>query len=74
MFRFDRCEDENLRLFIGTKTNNIGYLSFKAHSKFKIPQSLYVRKDRSQYYVSFCYENGQDESPLSTNEEHLRFL
>ncbi len=34
LFRFDRCEDGNLRLFIGTKTNNIGYLSFKAHRKF----------------------------------------
>ncbi|WP_240778730.1 helix-turn-helix domain-containing protein [Shewanella sp. SNU WT4] len=51
VFRFDRCEDGNLRLFIGTKTNNIGYLSFKAHNKFEIPNSLYVRKERGQYYV-----------------------
>ena len=32
LFRFDCCKDGNLRLFIGTKTNNIGYLSFKASS------------------------------------------
>ena len=74
VFRFDRCEDGNLRLFIGTKTNNIGYLSFKAHSKFETPNSLYVRKECGQYYVSFCYENGKDESELSSNSEHLEFL
>ncbi|MDI4654762.1 MULTISPECIES: RNA-guided endonuclease TnpB family protein [Pseudoalteromonas] len=74
VFRFDRCDDGNLRLFIGTKTNNIGYLSFKAHSKFKFPNSLYVRKERGQYYVSFCYENGQSELGLLDNDEHLSFL
>ena len=74
VFRFDRCEDGNLRLFIGTKTNNIGYLSFKAHSKFEIPNSLYIRKERGQYTVSFCYDNGKSESELSTNAEHLSFL
>jgi putative transposase len=74
VFSFDRCEDGNLRLFIGTKTNNIGYLSFKTHSKFKIPNSLYVRKERGQYYVSFCYENGKSEGELSSNAEHLAFL
>ncbi|SEI57071.1 putative transposase [Allopseudospirillum japonicum] len=74
VFRFDRCEDGNLRLFIGTKTNNIGYLSFKAHAKFQIPNSLYVRKERGQYYVSFCYENEKDESELLSNAEHLAFL
>lgn len=37
VFRFDHCDDGNVRLFIGTKTNNIGYLSFKAHGKFEIP-------------------------------------
>lgn len=74
VFHFDRCEDGNLRLFIGTKTNNIGYLSFKAHRKFEIPNSLYVRKDRGQYTVSFCYENGKNEVELSSNAEHLAFL
>ena len=53
VFRFDRCEDGNLRLFIGTKKNNIGYLSFKAHCKFEIPNSLYVRKERGQYLCVF---------------------
>lgn len=74
VFRFDRCEDGNLRLFIGTKTNNIGYLSFKAHSKFEIPASLYIRKERGQYTVSFCYENGVSNEGLSDNKEHLAYL
>jgi putative transposase len=74
VFRFDRCDDGVLRLFIGTKTNNIGYLSFKAHSKFKLPNSLYVRKEHGQYYVSFCYDNGKSEDKLSSNAEHLAFL
>ncbi|HCE3069023.1 TPA: transposase, partial [Vibrio parahaemolyticus] len=54
--------------------NNIGYLSFKAHRKFEIPNSLYVRKERGQYTVSFCYENGKNEVELSSNAEHLAFL
>ena len=77
IFRFDRCDDGNLRLFIGTKTNNIGYLSFKAHRKFEIPNSLYVRKERGQYYVSFCYESyesGKREYERPSNSEHLAFL
>ncbi len=74
LFNFEHCQDGNIRLFIGTKTNNIGYLSFKAHREFESPNSLYVRKERGQYYVSFCYEQGQPERKLSTNEEHLAFL
>ena len=74
VFRFDRCADGNLRLFIGIKNNNIGYLSFKAHAKFEIPNSLYVRKERGQYTVSFCYEDGLNTSELSSNAEHLAFL
>src|SRR5471030_1382325 len=61
LFRFDTCADGNIRLFIGSKTNNIGYLSFKAHGRFNLPNSLYIRKERGQYFVSFCYENGKPE-------------
>ena len=31
LFRFDTYADGVTRLFIGTKTKNIGYLSFKAN-------------------------------------------
>ncbi|RAU19756.1 transposase [Nitrincola tibetensis] len=74
VFRFDRCEDGNIRLFIGTKTNNIGYSPFKAHDTFQIPNSMYVRKERGQYTLSFCYENNVSDADLLTPEQHLTFL
>jgi putative transposase len=72
VFRFGHCSDGNIRLFIGTKTNNTGYLSFKAHAGFNVPDSLYICKERGQYYVSFCYDNGAPQTPA--NDEHLAFL
>lgn len=74
VFSFDTCEDGNVRLFIGTKTNNIGYLSFKKHHQFEIPNSLYIRKERGHYYVSFCYNNGANDSALFSDKEHLNYL
>jgi len=72
LFRFEKCTDGNLRLFIGQKKNNIGYLSFKKHSKFEIPNSLYLKRECGKYYLSFCYDNGQDEAKLLTNAEHFK--
>ncbi len=57
LFRFDVCKDGVTRLFIGTKTNNIGYLSIKNHRSFSQPKSLYIRKEAGSYYVSFCYDD-----------------
>ena len=74
LFRFDECKDGNIRLFIGTKTNNIGYLSFKFHHQFKIPNSIYIRKERLRYYISFCYEKELSDVSHSTNEDHLNYL
>jgi len=74
LFRFYKCEDGNTRLFIGTKTNNIGYLSFKAHTTFKVPNSLYIRKECGNYTVSFCYENCINGDGLLSNSEHFEFL
>ena len=72
LFRFDVCEDGVTRLFIGTKTNNIGYLSFRTHKPFGEPRSLYIRKEAGQYFVSFCYDDGSEE-PV-TGEDHLEYL
>lgn len=74
LFRFEPCEDGNTRLFIGTKTNNIGYLSFKAHKPYGIPKSIYIRKERGRYTVSFCYDDGVDEHSLPTTKQHLDYL
>jgi putative transposase len=73
LFKFEKGEDGVSRLFIGTKTNNIGYLSFKSHRSFEIPNSLYIKKERGQYTVSFCYEDGKKYNALSLNE-HLTYL
>lgn len=72
LFHFERCNDGILRLFVGSKTNNIGYLSFKIHKVFKIPNSIYIRKECGQYSVSFCYEDGI--ADLGSNKDHLIWL
>jgi len=74
VFKFESCEDGVTRLFIGTKTNNIGYLSIKNHSSYQTPKSIYIKKQNGDYWVSFCYEDGLDESNLLTQEENLKYL
>lgn len=71
LFKFEQDEHGATRLLIGTKTNTIGYLSFKPHRSFKIPNSIYIKKERGNYTVSFCYEDGKI---LSRKEEHLAYL
>lgn len=74
VFSFEQCEDGVTRLFIGTKTNNIGYLSIKNHASYNSPKSIYIKKRHGEYWVSFCYEDGLDESNLLTQEENLKYL
>lgn len=73
LFEFKQCDDGNMRLFIGTKTNNIGYLSIKKHKAFGIPKSLYIRKEAGKYFVSFCYEQASNDENLS-DKDHLAYL
>jgi putative transposase len=73
LFSFEVCEDGVLRLFVGSKKNNIGYLSFKTHRKFQLPNSIYIRKECGQYYVSFCYEASSDKI-TTTDKAHLDYL
>lgn len=74
VFRFETCEDGVTRLFIGTKTNNIGNLSIKNHGVYQRPKSLYIKKRHGEYWVSFCYEDGLDDSNFLTQEDNLRYL
>lgn len=74
VFKFMQCDDGVTRLFIGTKTNNIGYLSFKSHRNFNEPKSIYIKKARGIYSISFCYDDGFDEKQLLGDEEHLSYL
>lgn len=73
LFRFEPDQFGKLHLFIGTKTNNIGILKFGIHADFNEPKSLYIRKERGQYFVSFCYEDDQDIQVFKP-EEHLEYL
>ncbi|QOW42900.1 MULTISPECIES: RNA-guided endonuclease TnpB family protein [Acinetobacter] len=57
LFEF-RVENNKRKLFIGGKKFNIGALNFKAHAEFKEPKSIHISKERGQYFVSFCYEDG----------------
>jgi putative transposase len=74
VFKFEQCSDGVTRLFIGTKTNNIGYLSFKSHRKFSEPKSIFIKKERGLYSVSFCYDDGFDERQLLDDKAHLQYL
>jgi putative transposase len=46
------------KLIVGTKTNTIGSLKFKAHREFGNPNQIVVGKKNENWYVSFCYETG----------------
>jgi putative transposase len=74
VFNFECCSDGVTRLFIGTKTNNTGYLSFKSHRHFSEPKSIYIKKERGLYSVSFCYDDGFDERQLLDDKAHLKYL
>jgi putative transposase len=64
LFRFEKCDDGVTRLFIGTKTKNIGYLSFKTHRDFGTPNSIRIVREAGDWFVSFSYETG--EQPIKT--------
>lgn len=73
LFRFEHCEDGNIRLLIGSKRNNIGYLVFKKHRYFKTPNSLYLTKKNDRYWIAFSY--GEPESShISFNRDNLHYL
>ena len=74
LFSFEKCADGVTRLFIGTKTNNIGYLSIKNHCSYKHPNSLRITRRNGIYWVSFCYEDTLDETVLRTQTQHLEYL
>ena len=74
LFNFEKCADGVTRLFIGTKTNNIGYLLFKTHRHFKMPNSIHIVKRCGQYTISFCYDIGEQKQVLPSNAEHFAYL
>ena len=74
LFRFEKGKDGVVRLFIGTKSNNIGFLSVKFHRKFKEPNSMRIKKKNGKYTVCFCYEDEPSQEGLFDQKEHLKYL
>lgn len=74
LFRFEDSADGVVRLFIGSKKNNIGYLAIKNHSSYALPKSIYIKKKNGKYWVAFCYQDEIDESALATQAEHLDYF
>jgi len=59
LFRFEKNESGELKLFIGTKTNDLGCLEFTAHREFGIPNSIRIVREAGKWFVSFSYEDGK---------------
>ncbi len=74
LFKFVKGEDGVTRLFIGSKTNNIGFLSIKNHRSYKTPASIYIRKKHNKYWVSFCYEDHTTSQEQITEKAYLKKL
>lgn len=73
LFRFERCADGVRRLFIGTQKHPLGMLKIKNHQKYKVPNSIYIKKRYDKYWVSFCYSDDRFNTQ-TTQKEHLAHL
>lgn len=80
LFRIDIDEKtKTIKLFIGTKTNNIGYLKVKWHNKKwlkgDLPSSLRIKRTPyGKYTVSFCYKEKEDTQKAKEWLDHLKTL
>ncbi len=75
LFNFSKCPDGVTRLFIGNKKHNIGYLSIHNHAKYKVPNSIYIKRKHNQYWVSFCYDDGRElEEKAQSDKKKLKSL
>jgi putative transposase len=74
LFKFDVGPGGKRRLFIGTKTNNIGYLDFNAHRDFADPKSIRIKQKQGKFSISFCYESSSKNSHNLTQSDHLNYL
>lgn len=72
LFQLERANSGTWTLWVGTKTRPLGKLAFTAHRGFKAPNSIYIRREKSRYFASFCYEDEVEEMP--SREEHLEAL
>ncbi|MBT6120149.1 transposase [bacterium] len=74
LFSWKKNSGGSYQLFIGSKNNNIGFLSIKTHKKVQEPKSIYIKKKNGVYSVSFCYQDDVNETLLLTGEKQLKRL
>ena len=67
LFRFVRHPTGERIIELGTKTNPVGVLPFRAHRPYGIPNTIVVREVAGQWFVSFCYAH---ESGIVLREAH----
>ena len=61
VFSLEKNEYGQWKLFVGGKKNNIGFLEVNFHKKdFNPPKTIRIKKSSGQYFVSFCYDDGQN--------------
>lgn len=65
-------EDGRWVLEIGTKSKSLGRLNVKFHRSFKIPKSIYIKRNHDRWFVSFCYEDGMSNDYV--REAHFQYL
>ena len=65
-------EDGRWVLEIGTKSKLLGRLNVKFHRSFKVPKSIYIKRNHDRWSVSFCYEDGMSDDYM--REAHFRHL
>ncbi len=67
LFRFVRSRTGEMVIELGTKTNPVGVLPFKAHRAYGIANTIVVRELAGQWFVSLCYAH---ESGIVLREPH----
>ncbi|MGK0289149.1 MAG: putative transposase [bacterium] len=73
LFHFEKVGNKR-KLFIGTKTNNLGYLDYKSKGSWNLPNSIYIKRKNGKFTVSFCYQDHVKEEKLLTLRQHLKQL
>ncbi|MGK0289303.1 MAG: putative transposase, partial [bacterium] len=71
LFYFEKVGNKR-KLFIGTKTNNIGYLPYISKGSWNLPNSIYIKRKNGKFTVSFCYQDHVKEETLLTLPQHLK--
>lgn len=76
LFRIEK-KDGAWKLFIGTKTRDLGELKVNWHRKPRkdqLPASIWIRQDAGRWYASFSYDDGHVAPENLGAKDHLAWL